>query len=105
MQGYDDTFLILIGIGSNIFSFYLLIKYKKEVKAIIADDEPLTNFLTNSVIDWSTSTIKSYLTFVIEGKDLIDMAISTKGLVYLSKESESDLIGLCKYIDMNSLLN
>ena len=33
------------------------------------------------------------------------MAISTKGLIYYSKNNETDLIGQCKYIDMKNVLN
>lgn len=68
MEGYNETYLILIGIGSFIFSFYLMIRYKPSIQKLIQEDEPLTSFLTDSIIDWSTSALKPYLTFVIEGK-------------------------------------
>lgn len=87
MEGYNDTYLILIGVGSYIFSFYLMIKYKPKITNLLIQEEPLTSFLTASIIDWSASALKPYLTFVIEGKELMDLAISTKGFVYLSKDS------------------
>ena len=50
-------------------------------------------------------SLKPYLTFVLECKHLVDLAISTKGMVYQAKKSHSDLLGECKYIDLMSLLN
>lgn len=82
-----------------------MLKYTLEAVELGLEHEPLTNFLNTDVIDWSTLNLKSYLTFVMEGNHLVDLAISTKGMIYQSKNSHSDLLGECKYIDMMSLLN
>jgi len=57
------------------------------------------------MILWDSITIKPYLMFATEGNILVDMEISSKGFVYLSKNTSTDLIGECRYIDFDRILN
>ena len=57
------------------------------------------------MVDWQSTKITPYLTFVTEGSLIVDMAISTRGLMYLSKDHLTDQIRKCRYIDMKNILN
>ena len=65
----------------------------------------MAHFAEGDVVDWPSVCIEPYLIFVIEGAYLVDMAISTGGLVYWSRKNQTDLLGSCNYIDTNYLLN
>ena len=65
IEGTNDSYFILVGFGSYIFSFYLMIKYNSEAKEYGVENEPLTNFINTDIIDWSNISLKSYLTFVL----------------------------------------
>jgi len=57
------------------------------------------------MVVWESIKIKPYLMFATEGNILVDMEISSKGFVYLSKNTSNDLIGECRYIDFDRILN